>query len=106
MVGSEQAELFNRDRLNPNYMDYAALIKDTKTAMDFAYRATGTDKVIIFDGAMGAINVSESLAELLVKKAPEVSRRVDEELLPKWLSQRGVDMSVLKGPDRKYDSAV
>ncbi len=95
MVGSEQAELFNRDPLNPNYMDYAALIKDTKTAMDFAYRATGTDKVIIFDGAMGAINVSESLAELLVKKAPEVSRRVDEELLPKWLSQRGVDMSVL-----------
>lgn len=106
MVGSEQAELFNRDPLNPNYMDYAALIKDTKTAMDFAYRATGTDKVIIFDGAMGAINVSESLAELLVKKAPEVSRRVDEELLPKWLSQRGVDMSVLKGTDRKYDSAV
>jgi len=106
MVGSEQAELFNRDPLNPNYMDYAALIKDTKTAMDFAYRATGTDKVIIFDGAMGAINVSESLAELLVKKAPEVSRRVDEELLPKWLSQRGVDMSVLKGTDRKYASAV
>lgn len=106
MVGSEQAELFNRDPLNPNYMDYAALIKDTKTAMDFAYRATGTDKVIIFDGAMGAINVSESLAELLVKKAPEVSRRVDEELLPKWLSQRGVDMSVLKGTDRKYTSAV
>lgn len=42
VVGAEQAELFNRDPLNLNYMDYAALVKDTKTAMDFAYAATGT----------------------------------------------------------------
>ncbi|TYL07618.1 hypothetical protein MTAT_28400 [Moorella thermoacetica] len=45
---------------------------------------------------MGGINVSEPLAELLTRKAPAVSERVDNELLPKWLRQRGVDMSVLK----------
>ncbi|MFC0903949.1 hypothetical protein ACFHWD_04485 [Clostridium sp. MT-14] len=96
VVGSEQAELFNRDPLNLNYMDYAALVKDTETAVNFAYTAAGTKNVIIFDGAMGALNVSESLAALLLEKAPEVSERVDRELLPKWLRQRGVDMSVLK----------
>ncbi|MCC9293588.1 hypothetical protein LN736_01700 [Clostridium sp. WLY-B-L2] len=96
VVGSEQAELFNRDPLNLNYMDYAALVKDTETAINFAYTATGTKNVIIFDGAMGALNVSESLAALLLEKAPEVSERVDRKLLPKWLRQRGVDMSVLK----------
>jgi hypothetical protein len=90
VVGAEQAELFNRDPLNLNYMDHAALVKDVETAMQFAYQATGTPKVIIFDGAMGGINVSEPLAELLTKKAPEVSERVDKELLPKWLRQRGV----------------
>ncbi|TYL10564.1 hypothetical protein MTAT_24560 [Moorella thermoacetica] len=95
VVGQEQAELFNRDPLNLNYMDYATVIKSTEAAMNFAYRATGTRKVIIFDGAMGGINVSEPLAELLTRKAPAVSERVDNELLPKWLRQRGVDMSVL-----------
>ena len=96
VVGQEQADLFNRDPLNLNYMDYATVIKSSEAAMNFAYRATGTRKVIIFDGAMGGINVSEPLAELLARKAPAVSERVDNELLPKWLRQRGVDMSVLK----------
>ncbi|MEW6663490.1 MAG: hypothetical protein AB1447_14225, partial [Bacillota bacterium] len=59
-------------------------------AMEFAYKAAGTRKVLIFDGAMGGINLSEPLAEFLLKKAPAVSRRVEEELLPKWLRQRGV----------------
>jgi hypothetical protein len=49
--------------------------------------------VIIFDGAMGGINLSEPLADLLLKKAPEVERRVEEVLLPKWLRQRGIDPS-------------
>ncbi|GAW91023.1 hypothetical protein [Calderihabitans maritimus] len=96
VVGQEQAELFNRDPQNLSYMKYAVVAESTEAAMEFAYKVTGTRKVIIFDGAMGGINVSEPLAELLLKKAPEVSRRVDEELLPKWLRQRGVDLSVLK----------
>jgi hypothetical protein len=59
--------------------------------MKFAYNVTGTDKVIVFDGAAGGLNVSENLAKLLVEKAPEVNERVNKELLPKWLKQRGID---------------
>ncbi|NLC07725.1 MAG: hypothetical protein GX755_07155 [Syntrophomonadaceae bacterium] len=95
VVGQEQADLFDRDPLNLTYMDHATVIKTTEAAMNFAYKTTGTRKVIIFDGAMGGINVSEPMAELLINKAPMVSDRVDNELLPKWLRQRGVDMSVL-----------
>lgn len=91
VVGQEQAELFNRDPQNLNYMKHAVLAETTEGAMEFAYKVTGTRKVVIFDGAMGGINVSEPMAELLLKKAPEVERRVEEVLLPKWLRQRGVD---------------
>jgi serine/threonine protein phosphatase PrpC len=58
--------------------------------MDHAYKLAKTDKVIIFDGVAGGINCSESLAELLMEKAPEVSREVDEKLMPKWLKQRAL----------------
>ncbi|OXT05855.1 hypothetical protein CE561_12335 [Thermoanaerobacterium thermosaccharolyticum] len=90
IVGREQAELFNRDPQNINYAKHAVIAEDTENAMNFAYRATGTKKVVIFDGAPGGLNVSEEMAEFLLKKAPEVSERVEEELLPKWLRQRGI----------------
>lgn len=96
VVGREQADLFDTDPLNMQYMDHATCIKTTEGAMNFAYNATGTDKVIIFDGAMGGLNASESLARLLISRAPAVSERVENVLLPKWLKQRGVDISVLK----------
>lgn len=90
VVGQEQAELFSRDPQNLTYMDHAMVAESTESAMEFAYKTTGTRKVVIFDGAVGGINVSESLAEELLQKAPAVSARVDEILLPKWLKQRGV----------------
>ncbi|CEP66489.1 Uncharacterized [Moorella glycerini] len=92
VVGQEQADLFNRDPQNLTYMKHAVVAETTEAAMEFAYKTTGTRKVLIFDGAMGGINVSEPLAELLLKKAPAVSERVDNELLPKWLRQRGVKL--------------
>ena len=95
VVGQEQADLFDTEPMNIKYMDYAVTAKTTEAAMDFAYKTTGTDKVIVFDGAMGGLNCSKSLAELLIEKAPEVSKLVDNELLPKWFRQRGVDMSIL-----------
>ncbi|QGP90898.1 hypothetical protein MGLY_02110 [Neomoorella glycerini] len=95
VVGQEQADLFNRDPQNLTYLKHAVVAETTEAAMEFAYKTTGTRKVLIFDGAMGGINVSEPLAELLLKKAPAVSERVENELLPKWLRQRGIDMSVL-----------
>jgi hypothetical protein len=36
------------------------------------------------------------MARLLIDKAPAVSERVDKVLLPKWLKQRGVDISILE----------
>lgn len=92
VVGQEQADLFNSDPQNLSYMKYAVVANELDEAMHFAYKAAKTDKVIIFDGAMGGINVSKSLAELLIRKAPEVSARVDQELMPKWLKQRGVSL--------------
>ncbi|MCR4399215.1 MAG: hypothetical protein NUV93_09680 [Firmicutes bacterium] len=96
VVGREQADLMNRDPQNLTYMKYSTIAEDTDGAMRFARSVTGTDKVIIFDGAVGGINVTEPLAELLLSKAPEVERLVDGQLLPKWLGQRGIDPAVLK----------
>lgn len=50
---------------------------------------------------MGGLNCSESLADLLITKAPEVSKEVDEILMPKWFRQRGVDVSILKSLAQK-----
>jgi hypothetical protein len=90
VVGQKQADLFNADPQNLDYMKWAVVTSKLDDAMHFAHKVAKTDNVIIFDGAMGGINVSESLAELLVRKAPEVSVRVDAELMPRWLKQRGV----------------
>ena len=90
VVGQKQAELFNADPQNLDYMKWAVVANQLDDAMHFAYKVAKTDNVIIFDGAMGGINVSGSLAELLVRRAPAVSARVDAELMPRWLKQRGV----------------
>lgn len=95
IVGEEQARLFERDPMNQNYMKHAMLANNLDAAMKFAYHATGTDKVILFDGAAGGLNVSESLADHLYKVSPGVMERVEQQMLPKWLSQRNVDPAML-----------
>ena len=92
VVGKEQAELFDRDAQNTTYMKHARIVDTTEEAMAYARSATGTEKILIFDGAFGGINLSEPLRDLLLAKAPAVSRRVEEELLPKWLRQRGIEV--------------
>ena len=94
-AGSRFCNWVADDRTLQKYMDYALTAGDLRSAMEFAYRSTGTDKVIIFDGAAGGINVSRSLADLLKKRAPAVSERVDKKLMPKWLAQRSVDIKLL-----------
>jgi hypothetical protein len=95
MVGREQAEHFNRDPMNLTYMDHALLAESLDTAMEFAYRTTKTDNVLIFDGATGGMNVSRSLADHLRQIAHQVSERVDTTLMPKWLEQRNVEKELL-----------
>jgi hypothetical protein len=72
-------------------MNYAVTAESLEAAMSFAHRITGTNKVLLFDGSFGSINLSPPMVEFMLMKAPEVSRRVDEEFLPKWLRQRGID---------------
>jgi hypothetical protein len=93
VVGQEQADLFKRCPLNPTYMNHAVVADTLDTAIEFAYKVTGTKNVIVFDGAIGGLNVSEPLAKFLLEKAPIVNERVEKELLPKWLRQRGIDLA-------------
>ncbi|MEM2110949.1 MAG: hypothetical protein QXX08_03615 [Candidatus Bathyarchaeia archaeon] len=90
IVGESQANLFRMDPQNVEFMKHALVAYDLDTAMEFAYKTAKTDKAIIFDGAAGGINVSESLAKELEEKAPEISRKVDQQL-PRWLKQRGIE---------------
>jgi hypothetical protein len=62
-------------------------------AFNMACEKAGTDKAIVFDGLYGAMNVTRSMGEYLVAKAPEVAREVDEVLLPKYLKQRGLALA-------------
>jgi hypothetical protein len=64
--------------------------EDLADAMRIAVERTGTERGIVFDGSYGAINMTREMAEYLLAHAPEVARRVDEELLPKWLRQRNL----------------
>jgi hypothetical protein len=71
-------------------MKYAVTAENLEAAMNFAYRISKTDKAIVFDGSYGSINLSPSLGGFMLKKAPGVSRKVDQDLLPMWLRQRGL----------------
>ena len=91
VVGRDQADMLEMDSANPEFMKHALIADSLETAMRFAVRVGGTDKVIAFDGSFGNITASPSMAEFLIGKAAAVSRKVDEELLPMWLRQRGID---------------
>ena len=91
VVGRDLADILSADPMNHDFMRYVVTSENLETAMAFARSIAKTDNVIVFDGSFGAVTLSSSLAEYMLKKAPEVSRRVDEELMPKWLRQRGID---------------
>lgn len=95
VVGVDQARFMDRDPLNPNYMRYATIADSLDTAVYFAQLIGKTDNIFVFDGAPGGVNVSAPLREELLGLAPEVNRLVEEELMPKWLKQRGIDPMAL-----------
>ena len=92
VVGNDMAGLFEYCPQNPEYMKHAVVSKDLESAVKFAERIGDTDQMIVFDGAEGGINVSQSLRELMIGKANEVSDEVKEVLMPKWLKQRNIVM--------------
>jgi hypothetical protein len=85
------AETFRRDFSNADFMDHAEEAPDLFAAVERAKERGGTDKLLCFDGTSGAMNLSPSMAEHLLALAPECSWQVDEDLLPRWLKQRGID---------------
>ena len=91
LVVGAQADLFQSCEQNTLFMDYALQVADLPKAVDFAKRFAGTENILIFDGAVGGFNMSLPLAEEMCRLAPEVSREVDEVLMPKWLKQRGIN---------------
>jgi hypothetical protein len=91
VVGGDHAELLRRDSANPFFMDFAQGAETLETAMETARQTSKTDKIIVFDGSFGNITLSPSLADYMLEKAPGVGRKVDEELLPMWLQQRGIN---------------
>jgi hypothetical protein len=94
VVGEAQAELFRRDPQNTTYMDAAKVVADLEGAMRTALDRSDSGHAILFDGAIGSINLSRDLAPELVRAAHEVDREVDEVLLPKWLAQRGITQEI------------
>ena len=70
---------------------HAEIAENIEKAMERAYRLAKTDKAIVFDGSYGSINLSPALGEFLLEKAPQISQSVEEDLLPMWLKQRGID---------------
>ena len=91
ITGEDHAALWEADHCNPLIAETAQTATDLNQAMERAFDIAQTDKVIIFDGNFGHINCSPSMARVLMDKAPDVSRMVDEELLPMWLEQRGLE---------------
>jgi len=96
VVGNKMAELFRNCPQNTEYMKYALIADNLEAALDFAYKTSGTRNVIIFDGAREGINASFSLIKFLRENAIKVKDEVENELLPKWMRQRGLKPELLE----------
>ena len=92
IAGRAMADALARDFANPDFLEYAEVADDLFGAVDMAReRAGGSNNLMCFDGSYGAINLTPSMGEQLLAHGPECSRLVDEELLGKYLKQRGLD---------------
>lgn len=90
IVVKPHGELFNSDPQNPNLMKYAVEAETLEGAVDFAKRIAKSDKIIIFDGAIGGFNCSETMRNYLMELSPKVREAWEMQLLPKWLAQRNI----------------
>lgn len=90
MAVGAQAELFANDEQNAEFMNYALKVENLPKAVTFARNYAKTENILVFDGAVGGFNVSQSMAEAMHRLAPRISARVDDELMPMWLKQRNI----------------
>ena len=90
IVGEEQAKLWREDPTNPLLSAKSTTVASIQEGLDLALERGNTDKLMVFDGSYGSLTVNQAMADLLRSRAPAVRREVEEELLPKWLRQRGL----------------
>jgi len=90
VVGEKLAGLFRNCPQNSEYMSHTLLADNLKGALEFAGRVSGTDQVVIFDGARAGFNGSPSFINFLKKNAREAEKEMLLNFLPKWLKQRGI----------------
>ena len=75
-----------------------APLTSTCPAMEFAYKTTGTDKVIIFDGAMGGLNCSQSMPSATVFPPIRSAPSPPGLMPPAWTSLKSPTATALPGP--------
>ena len=90
VVVGAQAELMENDEQTAEFMNYAKKVETLPKAVAFARNFAKTDNILIFDGAVGGFNVSESLADTMYALAPQITAQVDGQLMPMWLKQRAI----------------
>jgi len=90
IVGDKLKAVYAMDEQNANYVEDALIADNLPKAIDNVRKMSGCDHVILFDGAVGGINVSQELRGFLLERAPTVSKMVDEVYMQKWLTQRGM----------------
>jgi hypothetical protein len=91
-VGEKLKAFYDKDEQNATYVTDSMVASTLPKAIENAVKMCGCDHIILFDGAVGGINVSEGLRRFLLDRAPAVSNRVEEEYMPKWLAQRNVKL--------------
>jgi hypothetical protein len=91
IVGEEQRENYRNDRTNPGFADTALYADTLEEGIAGARAKTGVQELLVFDGSFSHINCTRGLAEQMVRVAPDIEKRVTEELYPKYLRQRGID---------------
>jgi hypothetical protein len=72
-------------------LKFGTVVEDLESAVSAACEKAKTDKMIVFDGSFGWINVSPTMGKYLLERAPYVNKKVDEELMPMWLKQRDIE---------------
>lgn len=90
IVGEKLKQVYDFDVESPSYSKNSLMASDLEHAVGIVERMTGCNYLVAFDGAVGGLNVSESMREFLMERAPIIRKKVDEEYMPKWLRQRGM----------------
>jgi hypothetical protein len=92
------AEAMRRDFSNSTFMDHAVEAPDLFTAVEMARERGDSDNVLCFDGTYGSMNLSPSMAQHLLDRAPAAAAEIDGGLLDRWMRQRGLDPALMDRP--------